>query len=216
MIQCPSCEQPCEPRLTCPECQAPLAANIDLFAALDLPRKLQLDSSQLESIYHDLGRRIHPDRFASATPKVRSASLRATALLTRAYRTLRDPVSRAGYWLQLHGQKPTDQSKGVPADVAAMVFETQEELADLRQARNENSANASDLQTSVNEKRAEVVAMLESLGSDLERSFVALDENQDSLRDDAVAQLQGQLAKLAYLKTLLRDIEKTLDTKAAA
>lgn len=193
-----------------------MAANIDLFAALDLPRKLQLDSSQLESIYHDLGRRIHPDRFASATPKVRSASLRATALLTRAYRTLRDPVSRAGYWLQLHGQKPTDQSKGVPADVAAMVFETQEELADLRQARNENSANASDLQTSVNEKRAEVVAMLESLGSDLERSFVALDENQDSLRDDAVAQLQGQLAKLAYLKTLLRDIEKTLDTKAAA
>ena len=34
-----------EPRLTCPECGAPLGVELDLFAALGLPRKLVLDSA---------------------------------------------------------------------------------------------------------------------------------------------------------------------------
>ena len=69
MVQCPSCARPSEPRLTCPECGAPLGAELDLFAALGLPRKLTLDPRELERIYHEAGRRIHPDRFATASPR---------------------------------------------------------------------------------------------------------------------------------------------------
>src|SRR5579864_261290 len=106
MVQCPSCGQAREARLlVCAECGAPLAANLDYFAALGLPRKLQIDPAKLEEMYHGLGRRIHPDRFAASPIKVRDASMRATALLTRAYRTLRDPVSRGLYWLELNGRK---------------------------------------------------------------------------------------------------------------
>ncbi|HXR25473.1 MAG TPA: hypothetical protein VN742_08945, partial [Candidatus Binataceae bacterium] len=81
-MQCPSCARLQEPRLICPECKAPLAYNLDCFAALGLPRKLQIDLAMLESSYHNLGRTLHPDRFANASPQVRDASLRATALLT--------------------------------------------------------------------------------------------------------------------------------------
>jgi len=94
MIKCQSCAHVQEPRLLCVECGAPLGAPLDLFAALRLPRKLTLDPAQLEQTYHDLGRRIHPDRFAGSDATLRDLSLRSTALLTRAYRTLRDPVSR--------------------------------------------------------------------------------------------------------------------------
>ena len=48
MVQCPSCARPSEPRLICPDCGAPLGAELDLFAALGVPRKLVLDPSELE------------------------------------------------------------------------------------------------------------------------------------------------------------------------
>src|SRR5512136_1070542 len=105
MVQCPSCARIQEPRIVCSHCGAPIAADVDLFAALSVPRKLQIDLGRLEQAYHDLGRRIHPDRFASSPIALRDSSLRATATLTRAYRTLRDPVSRGLYWLELNGHK---------------------------------------------------------------------------------------------------------------
>src|SRR5271156_2251134 len=127
MVQCSSCARLSEPRLTCPECGAPLGAELDCFAALDLPRQLAPDPRELESIYHEAGRRIHPDRFAAATPAVRQASLKSTALLTRSYRTLRDPVSRGRYWLELRGEKLSDDNKQVPIELGGVGFEVQEE-----------------------------------------------------------------------------------------
>ena len=83
MIQCPSCGRRQGPRLICENCGAPLGAEVDGFAAFSLPRKLVLDTSALERIYHDLSRQIHPDRFAQGSAQLRDASLRSTALLTR-------------------------------------------------------------------------------------------------------------------------------------
>ena len=104
--------------LICPDCGAPLGAELDFFAALGVPRKLVLDPRELERIYHEAGRRIHPDRFATGTPAVRQASLKSTALLTRSYRTLRDPVSRGRYWLELIGEKLAENNKRVPPELA--------------------------------------------------------------------------------------------------
>src|ERR1700692_4226323 len=102
MIECPSCGRRQEARLLCTECGTPLAAALDYFSALGLPSQLAqeplVDLTSLERIYHDLSRKIHPDRFASSAPTIRDASLRATTTLTRAYRTLRDPVARGLYW----------------------------------------------------------------------------------------------------------------------
>src|SRR5579863_9400045 len=159
MIKCPSCTREQEPRLLCVDCGAPLGAALDCFAALGLPRKLTLDPSQLEQTYHDFGRRIHPDRFAASAVKLRDASLRGTALLTRAYRTLRDPVSRGLYWLELNGHKLADNNKSVPADLAEMVFEVQEQLADLRAARDGIGGEAERLRGAVNERRTELNRM---------------------------------------------------------
>src|SRR5215467_1527394 len=144
MLQCPSCARSQEPRLICFQCGTPLAADIDLFAALQLPRLLEINTGNLETAYHELGRRIHPDRFASARPEVRDASLRATALLTRAYRTLRDPISRGRYWLELHGHKLGENNKQVPPELAELVFEVQEKLSDWRAARGEDEAGFRD------------------------------------------------------------------------
>src|ERR1035437_1312574 len=134
MIECPSCGRRQQPLLICADCGSPLAATLDCFAALGMPRKLTIDLGTLERRYHELSRMIHPDRFASSVARVRDASLRATATLTRSYRTLRDPVARGLYWLGPNGEKLAENNKRVPSALAGLVFEGEAHRGQLRAA----------------------------------------------------------------------------------
>lgn len=216
MVQCPSCARPVEPAITCPECGTPLGANLDFFAALGLPPKLQIDASRLESAYHDLGRRIHPDRFASSPIKLRDASLRATALLTRAYRTLRDPVSRGHYFLELNGVKLAENNKTVPVDLAELVFEVQEELADLNAARGQGGSAASDLNANIVARRIQLQETMDTLIGKLHALFSRLDGDQNFDHDALLKELKALLSNIAYMRTLLRDVDRELDLTHAA
>jgi molecular chaperone HscB len=214
MLQCPSCARRQEPRLLCSRCGAPLAAELDLFAALALPRLLQIDVAELESAYHDLGRRIHPDRFASASPQVRNASLRATALVTRAYRTLRDPVSRGLYWLELHGHKLAENNQ-LPPDLAELVFEVQEQLSELRATREQQGSGAREGIIELTAKRASLQGLMDELYAELVENFAGFDGGGGPDPNQLFAELKIILSKIAYLRTLLRDVDRELDGEKA-
>jgi molecular chaperone HscB len=219
MIKCPSCARVQESRLLCSECGAPTGAELDCFAALGLARKLALDPAQLEQRYHELGRRIHPDRFAAGVVTLRDASLRGTALLTRAYRTLRDPVSRGLYWLELNGHKLAENNKSVPADLAELVFEVQEQLADLREARSGAGGGAERLRDEVDERRVELQATLEDAQRELAQNFAHWDDQPGAagkIREALVVELKSILSRIAYLRTLIRDVDRELDSAQAA
>jgi molecular chaperone HscB len=215
MLQCPSCARPEQPRLICSHCGSPLAADLDLYAALGLPRLLQIDLPRLESAYHDFGRCIHPDRFVAASPEVREASLRATALLTRAYRTLRDPVGRGLYWLELHDQKLADDNKQVPAELAELVFEVQEQLSELRAARGKEDINARESIIDLIARRERLQGLADELYAELIENFAAFDAGGEPGADQLFAELKTILSKMAYLKTLLRDVDRELNNEAA-
>jgi molecular chaperone HscB len=214
MLQCPSCARRQEPRLSCSQCGCPLPADIDLFAALELSRLLQIDIARLESAYHDIGRRIHPDRFASASPEIRDASLHSTALLTRAYRVLHDPVSRGLYWLELHGHKLAENNKQVPPDLAELVFEVQEQLSELRSAREEDEAGARSGIVDLGVRRASLQGLMDELYAELVENFVQFDAGGGSNRDQLFSELKAILSKIAYLRTLLRDVDRQLENRA--
>jgi molecular chaperone HscB len=214
MLQCPSCARTQEPRLICSQCGIPLAADLDLFAALGLPRLLEIDMAELEGAYHDLGRRIHPDRFASAAPEIRDASLRATALVTRAYRTIHDPVTRGLYWLELHGHKLAENNKQVPPDLAELVFEVQEQLSGLRNAREKDAAGTREGIIDLSAKRASLQGLMDELYAELVENFAAFDAGGGSDPDQLFGELKAILSKIAYLKTLLRDVDRELDNTA--
>ncbi|HLW69602.1 MAG TPA: hypothetical protein VKS22_03165 [Candidatus Binataceae bacterium] len=216
MVRCPSCARLQEPRLICSECAAPLACNLDCFAALGLARKLQIDQRLLEQAYHDLGRRLHPDRFANAPAKLRDLSLRATALLTRAYRTLREPVNRGLYWLELNGRKLAENNQ-VPAELAAIVFAAQEELSELRAAGSRYEVEGVAVEAmAVIERQGQVMRMLEGLAGELEANFMAFDRIEAQPSEELFNELKRILSAMAYLTTLTRDIAKALDRRAAA
>lgn len=190
--------------LVCAGCQAvqPVAADLDYFAALGLPRRLALDTADLERRYLDASRALHPDRFQTSTPREQELSLAASALVNRARRTLRSPVTRGRYWLELHGDRLGDDNKRVPAAIAAEVFETQEKLAELRAAKSGSDAEA--LRGEVRTLHDELAARLRAQTADLDRSYAAWNGDAD------LVELKRRLSEIAYLSTLLGDLEVAL------
>ena len=166
----------------------------------------------LERIYHDVSRKIHPDRFASRDARIRDASLRATALLTRSYRTLRDPTQRGLYWLELNGDKLGENNKRVPADLAELVFEVQEQLASMQDA-------SADAVADVEKRRGELQATMDETVAELERNFIRCDQVSPETaknRTMLTTELKAILSKIAYLRTLIRDVDRALENSKAA
>ena len=73
------------------------------YQSLGLEPKLALDSEDLKKRFYERSRQWHPDRFSRAPAEDQQRALEMTAVLNDAFRTLRDPVSRAGYFLSQSG-----------------------------------------------------------------------------------------------------------------
>ena len=190
--------------LVCPACEAiqPVSASADLFAVLGLPRRLMVDAGDLERRYHQASRLVHPDRHQTAGGRERELSLAASAAVNRAYRTLRDPIGRGRYWLELHGTNVAERNQRVPPALAAEVFATQETLTAFREAR---GPEAERLRDEVRALRDGLAARLDGLRDALVASYGAWNEDVRALDE-----LKRRLSEIAYLRTLLGDVEETI------
>ena len=183
-----------------PVSQSP--AEPDYFAVFSLPRRPTVDLADLERRYYALSRELHPDLFHDRPPAEQAASLRMTALVNRAYKTLKDPVARGLYWLELHGESLGRDNERVPPALAARVFEVQEQLEELRAARKSGAAQS--------EIRA-MTAIRDELRDDLEGCEARLARNfEGSGEADGLAETKQILSELHYVRTLLRDVEREL------
>src|SRR3954470_24528647 len=116
---CWSCEKNAGAGALCAACGAlqPPDDGADLFAVLGVPARYAVDLTAAESAYKDLSRQVHPDRFATADPRARRASLARAVQLNQAWRTIKDPVRRAEYLLLRAGIDVGDK-KPSPGDEA--------------------------------------------------------------------------------------------------
>ena len=78
-------------------------ASDDYFDLFGLPRRFALDSAALEAAWRDVAARVHPDRFALASPAERRVAMQWAARANEAYRQLRDPLLRAQYLCEQAG-----------------------------------------------------------------------------------------------------------------
>lgn len=184
----------------CRACDAlqPLAPDADHFQVLGLPRALAVDGAELERRYHEASRRVHPDRHQTAGPAAQALSIQASAAVNRAYRTLRDPVARGRYWLELHGQALGQENNRVPPELAALVFDVQERLAELPRGGASDAARAA---------RNDVTGRLATLSAALDALYADASEASSPAR---LAELKRLLSDIAYLRTLARDVDAAL------
>ena len=201
--ECWRCAERAGLHLTCLACDAPqpLDPAADRFVVLGLPRRLTVARDELERRYLDASRTVHPDRHQTADETSRALSLAASAAVNTAYRTLRDPVERGRYWLELHGEPLARANNQVPPALAELVFETQEALEQFRAGATTRAA--------VEATHAELGARLRALVDELEGRYAAWDA-ADPAAPAVLQELKRRLSEIAYLGTLVDDVDEAL------
>lgn len=181
---------------TCRAVQPP--GDADHFARLGLERRFDLDAGELDRRYFAAQRQLHPDRFATRSPRERAISQSQAVSLNEAYETLKPPLARACYLLALSGVMRTPDRDHTIDDPALLMdqLERREALDEARDGEGVARIAAA--------AAADAEAALAALG----RAFAAGDlaaaareatrlRYLDKLADDA----RGARARLAVRKT---------------
>ena len=130
------------------------------FELLGLPVGYGLDLSRLEERYRELQSRVHPDRFAAASEAERRVAMQWATRANEAYRTLRDPLARARYLLNLKGYDTGEESNtAMPPDFLMQQMEWREGVAAARAER--DAAALGRLRADIAQSRAEMLDLLE-------------------------------------------------------
>ena len=143
--------------------------NQNYFEIFGLPIEFNVDSDQLAERYRELQKELHPDRFASSTDQEKRLSMQWSALVNTARETLRAPLPRAIYMLELRGLT-VDHNPRLPPEFLMQQIELREELEELE----ESSAPLDGL----DKFKARLNGTLNELGA----TFAATDDDERSLR----------------------------------
>src|SRR5215472_1927490 len=185
----------------------------DYFAIFGLPRKLWIETSELEQTFLQMSWKLHPDNFVKATEQERELSLKRSSELNDAYRTLREPVARVEYLLAIEGERKEGEKKQqAPPELLEEVFELNESLDELRGAK----ASGEDLaglkarleaaEKSFQEKLGEVDGELEAAAHEWDAAL----EGDRATRKKIMGRLNELLNRRSYIRNLVTNVAKEL------
>lgn len=169
-----------------------LPTSCNYFELFQLPQRFALDSAKLDRHYLELQTRVHPDRAAYLSDAEKRLYLHWATLANEAYRTLKRPLDRARYLLQLQGVDTREEDNtAMPAEFLLEQIEWREELNQAITLRSQQI-----LDRLVQRIHKEMERLLETLGTLLDV------EGRPLVAADVVRQL-------AFLEKLQRDIDQT-------
>lgn len=115
------------------------------FTLLNMPQSFALDLALLEKNYFELQKKHHPDRLVGADAHKRAAAVDLSMRLNDAYDTLKNPLSRAEYMLQLQGIFHDDSTR--PEQTLLM------EILELREQMQEAAQNKTALKPLIDDTK---------------------------------------------------------------
>lgn len=163
----------------------------NFFEIFSLPVTWQIDRSLLDTRYRNLQREFHPDRYAAKGDTEKRLAVQTTALINQAYDSLKSPLKRAQYLLEL-AHIDANQESHITSDGAFLMqqIEFREALADLR----DSSDAASELDSMHGQVQDNYLK--------LQNDFAA--QHSDAQYNDAF----DTVAKMQFFAKLLDEIEQ--------
>lgn len=167
----------------------------DLFG---LEKKFSVPQEILDRAYRDIQSQIHPDKFSHAGEAEKRLSMQWATRANEAYQTLKKPLSRARYLLQLHGVDTQEETNtAMPTSFLMEQMEWREAVIEAKQEANHKSLI--NLHKNLLSNRAALLAKLEKQ-FDTEKNLDAACETTRKLRfleklgeeiDDAFESMEG-------------------------
>lgn len=179
---------------------APLPNDTNYFRYLLGTESLNIALPDLQRKFHMASLAVHPDRFTTKGADQQALSVEHAEYLNQAYKTLKDPLERARYFLTLHGvAEPAD--KRVPVDLAEQYFELQELVAD---AATGSEDEREEIRGQVAGLKGQLVEAREALEARLLQAFEAWDASQS---DALLQEMATILYDHRYASSMLADIQ---------
>lgn len=196
----------------------PVSKELDYFTCFGFPRRLSIDQQQLESKFYELSRAFHPDFYQNKSGEEQTISLGNSAMLNTAYRTLRDPIQRAEYLLDLEAGAVKDIRTTPPADLFEEILELQDTLDEFR-ASDRTSDAAATLRTQLQSERATLEQRQRDMETQIQSLFGRWDALQDrgeateqarAERDRILKEMRDILSNRTYVKNIVNDLIATI------
>ena len=168
------------------------------FALFGLEATFQIETARLEQSFRDIQAQVHPDKFAHASAAEKRLSMQWATQVNQAYQTLRNPLSRARYLLQLKGVDTQEESNTtMPPGFLMEQMEWREAIGEAR--------SVADV-TELDHLHTKARKAIHQLQEDLARQL-------DEVRDYGVA---AQLVrKLRFFDKLREEINDALEALEA-
>ena len=151
----------------------------------------QVDRNSLDASYRQLQQEFHPDRYASKGDVERRLAVQAASLINQAYETLKSPLKRAQYLLELK-KIDASQDNHMTHDGPFLMaqIELREQLSELRD-------------------NTDPFAALEELRVGVEQTFTALqDQFASEYQSDKDSDAFNTVTKMQFSSKLLHEIEQ--------
>jgi molecular chaperone HscB len=174
----------------------PAATGADYFSLLGLPRQFDLSEEQIRGKFLAVSRHAHPDLHAGENPEAQELALHVSAAINDAYRTLKDPASRAGYLLELLGGESSAEDKSVPEGFLATMMMMQEEIADARQAHDQGKLG--HLREVLGTQHDGLMRRVAGLFKEYQEALAC-----QAIGTDLLNEIRKQLNAVSYVKKLL-------------
>ncbi len=196
----------------------PVSKELDYFTCFGFPRRLSIDQQKLETKFYELSRAFHPDFYQNKSDAEQTISLGNSAMLNTAYRTLRDPIQRAEYLLDLEAGSVKEIRTTPPADLFEEIPELQDTLDEFR-ASDRTSDTAAALRTQLQTERAALEGRQRDMEAQLQQLFGRWDELQDrgeatdqarAERDRILKDMRDILSNRTYVKNIVNDLVATI------
>jgi molecular chaperone HscB len=193
-----------------------IAQRSDYFALFGMPRKLWIAMGALEQKFLQLSWKLHPDNFVNASEEERELSLKRSSELNDAYRTLRDPIARVEYLLELEGERKEGEKKQqAPPELLEEVFELNESLDEWREARSAGSDTAAlharlvSAEKNFGEKLSEVDHQLQRIAQEWDAA-IDLNAVAGPARKMLMARMNECLNRRSYIRNLVTSVAKEM------
>ncbi|MCK5876328.1 MAG: Fe-S protein assembly co-chaperone HscB, partial [Candidatus Marithrix sp.] len=102
------------------------------FTIFGLSQSFEININELTEYYRNLQRTVHPDKFVNAPERERRLAMQKTVLINEAFQTLKNPLKRGLYILQLHNIN-TDDNTVMDSAFLMTQMELHEQLNSIKQ-----------------------------------------------------------------------------------
>jgi molecular chaperone HscB len=153
------------------------ALSKNYFELFEIPVSYDVDLPRVQHRYRELQKAVHPDKYANSGSQERRVSMQHTSLINQALHTLKHPVERAMYLLQLKGVDFTmDNETTMDAAFLMEQMEMREKLESVREQ--------DDPLAELDSMSADVKSNMNAMADDFKRAYASdkLDDAREVVR----------------------------------